>query len=462
MLSNFISNFRDSENVRATSLLFLGILLAKPFGFIRSTLVANLSVDKAEIINASLTLPSDLVAIFILGSIVICTVPNISRLLAEDQKSDTDTVNIYMSWSMLVLSLFIGVLSIISFISIETFWQWLNPKFSSELVKSGLWYEFVIFSRIALISPTLFAIKSILGSFLNIKKRFLIFTLEGILYNISFILGITLFYQLFGLIGVSVSSVFAVSATTIWFIRDAYVAGFKFKLGSFVGLKQVLAQTLILYLPRLFIYSNIRLAERLITAMVPEINGQVTSLQYALDMQGVALGLSVSLATVFLPSLSDLVYKKNSSELEVKKYLLKNIKKVTLLGMAGAFLTIIGAPILLYVLNNLFKINSNSSLVQNAALIITTTSICALSLPFQSVLEVINRYFVIKAYVWVPVGLSLLGTVIMIGVAYLGRTFMIEAQSVAVSFSVSAVVVCVVSLWVIFRSEILKEKTSFK
>ncbi|HEV7121708.1 MAG TPA: lipid II flippase MurJ [Candidatus Paceibacterota bacterium] len=62
--------------------------------------------------------------------------------------------------------------------------------------------EFVALVRILLIQPILLGLSGILGSVTQIKRRFVLFALSPVLYNLGIILGTVLLYPRFGILGI--------------------------------------------------------------------------------------------------------------------------------------------------------------------------------------------------------------------------------------------------------------------
>ncbi|GAB4143148.1 MAG: hypothetical protein OHK0017_00130 [Patescibacteria group bacterium] len=414
--------------------------------------------ERAEMVNIGLSLPSDLITVFIMGSILISVLPQISKLMERDKRDNSKTVDIYVTWCVIILSGLMALLALILIIFTPQLWNTLNPSLLGDLRKQGLETEFIFFSRIVLISPLIFGIKSVLGAFLNIKKEFLVYSLEGVIYNIGFIFGLLFFYRWWGVYGIAAGSVFGMLLTMIAFLTDAIRHGFRFRIGWFPELGPILKQTLILYIPRLLIYSNIRMAERMITLLVPEADGQVSALQYALDIQGVFLGIAVSLATVFLPNLAQLLAGKGR-ELKFWSYLKKYLRVSLLISLVGVGLTIIFTPVLTWLIPILIPVSSDSPIVSLNSLIIELTFILALALPFLSINEIFSRYFTVMEYTWQPVVVSFSSNVITVVGSLFFREYYSPSMSVALGLLVSSLVLSLLG-YLVFRYDQSRFKLS--
>lgn len=63
--------------------------------------------------------------------------------------------------------------------------------------------EFTLLMRILLIQPILLGISGIIGSVTQIKRRFMLYALSPVLYNLGIIVGAVFFYESFGLVGIA-------------------------------------------------------------------------------------------------------------------------------------------------------------------------------------------------------------------------------------------------------------------
>ena len=76
-----------------------------------------------------------------------------------------------------------------------------------SLASSPLHAEFTLLARILLLQPILLGLPGILGSVTQVHRRFMLFALSPVLYNLGIIFGAVVLYPLWGLLAsVSVSS----------------------------------------------------------------------------------------------------------------------------------------------------------------------------------------------------------------------------------------------------------------
>ena len=349
---------------------------------------------------------------------------NQAKKLQKKSKNDftiEEKLSIYTSWSLVILSGFILILSVLGIIFVEPILATFNPSFFGKVRENGKLAQMLELNKLLLLAPFLFAVKTILGVFLNVKKNYKIYSLEGVLANLGWILALSILYPIWGLVGAGSGMFLGFGITILLFFWQATTLGLRFNLGNFPDLWDFLWQTFGLYWPRLLIFSNTRLAEIIVAATSSNPNDpQITSVAMALNFQGIFIGVVLAVGTVFLPNLTEVLVQKGKN-LEFWQMLIKYIKVNFFLAIAGTILTIIGVPILLWILTRLPFINSKGLLSDPIAvnLILQFTFISSFSLIFQSVGEVLNRYFIAAQKRWEPVIISIGGNFLAIQVALL-------------------------------------------
>jgi len=98
-----------------------------------------------------------------------------------------------------VLTMFLGLLlgaSLLAFILLPYVADTLVPGFSEKELSS-----FILLSRILLIQPIFLGLSNLLGAVTQAFRRFFLYALAPILYNVGIIIGILFFYEPFGIAG---------------------------------------------------------------------------------------------------------------------------------------------------------------------------------------------------------------------------------------------------------------------
>jgi len=91
-----------------------------------------------------------------------------------------------------------GVICVVLAIFMPQFLAFLYPSFSESAYQA----EFVLLSRLLLLQPILLGLSGILASVTQVHRRFALFALSPVLYNIGIILGAVFLYPQWGLVGI--------------------------------------------------------------------------------------------------------------------------------------------------------------------------------------------------------------------------------------------------------------------
>lgn len=91
-----------------------------------------------------------------------------------------------------------GLLSLVVFVYMPTLLFMLYPDFKDSSMSS----EFVALAQLLLLQPIFLGLSGIITSVTQVDRRFMLFALSPILYNLGIIVGALLLYPLFGLYGI--------------------------------------------------------------------------------------------------------------------------------------------------------------------------------------------------------------------------------------------------------------------
>ena len=435
--------------IAITGLLFL----SRGLGFARSVLIYN-RMDKisGDLLIASTKIPETIASLLIMGTIISSMLP-IASGLEQEEKGDKK-VSSYLNFMMVSV---IFMLSIITLFCLAFTSDLLVFTTSSDLIslfeKQGLFSDYVLTTRILLIGPFLFALQAIFGVFLNIKHRFAVYSWAGAIYNIGTICGILIGVRN-GYIQTSIGMMLGAFLTVILFWHEAQKFGYSSHLSSlfrvnmfsltrqaFVDFKSNIIATWKVFLPRIFLINGAILANLLITR-VAQNAGQVTAFDIGLSIQGLFFSLVTSVGTVFFPDLA----KAFNSDIKDKFWEKLNLygKYIILTSIVGSLFTVVFAPVVMWLFELLGKGQNN------ADYIVLIARVCTLGLIFQSLNEILSKYFYVRQRVWQPVIISTLGLIGQLIAVFTLIRFKFDAGiSVSVGLGVANFVVSLVSLWLI-------------
>ena len=404
------TKFRSSDNLSSILILVFWAFASRGLGLIRESLVGRLSIIEAEIFNAASVLNENIVTLFILGSVGVALLPQIIKLEKEgDNRTDK-----FLTWAIIFYSSFITFLCLVGIIFSREILQLINFDLYNRVKGLGFESKYILLNQIFLVAPNLFAVKTVFGVFLNAKKSFKVFALDGVLSNVGSIIGLSLLYSFFGIEGTAFGLIIGFFIAMVAFGWDAYRVGFKADIRWFEGLGGYLVQSLYLFMPRILIFPAARLAETLIATLTKN-TGELSALRMAMNIQGVFYGLMVAVGAVFLPDIATILINEGKSQ-KFWKHLRKYLLLTLILGGVASIITALFNPLLLGLIKFLSFAKSTSLLNQPEilGLIIQLTVLGSFSIIFQSISEILNRYFIALEKNWYPIITSLIANFVAV------------------------------------------------
>ncbi len=199
LFRDLLSRHTDTLN-QAALVLALAAVGSQILGFIRDRLLASIVGPNGtlDVYYTAFRIPDILfVSIASLVSVVVL-VPFLTHL----KKDSEDTIIATNKFLSEVFSLFIYILCgviVLIFFLMPKLVPFVAPGFSADM-QGGV----IIMSRLLLLSPLLLGLSNIFGAVSQLYKRFVIFSLGPIFYNTGIILGLLVFYPIFGIYGVVV------------------------------------------------------------------------------------------------------------------------------------------------------------------------------------------------------------------------------------------------------------------
>ncbi len=293
----------------AAYLLAFFALLSQILGLVRDKLLAY-SFGAGGILDiyyAAFRIP-DLIFVSV-ASIVSASVLLpffIERFNKDEDKGQKFIDNIFSAFFFSII-----IISIIVFFMAPWLIKILLPGFanSPELL------ELIIATRILLLSPIFLGISNFFSSITQMHKRFLVYALSPILYNLGIITGIIFLYPIFGLYGLFWGVVFGS------FLHMTIQVPFIIKSGIFPHLKfkiewNLLFKVIFISLPRTLTLSANQLASFFLIALASFMKaGSISVFSLAFNLQSVPLSIiGVSYSSAIFPTLSKFFVENNKKE----------------------------------------------------------------------------------------------------------------------------------------------------
>lgn len=221
-------------------------------------------------------------------------IPFLSRYLTETSEDSLKAAREFLGS---VFSLFLYVILAVSaaaFLLMPKLAPFIAPGFSADQTA-----QLILLSRVLLLSPIILGVSNLFGSITQVFKRFFVYALAPVLYNVGIIAGIIFFYPRFGLVGLAGGVI--LGALFHLFVQWPVVAesGIRPPLTARVNFGAVW-EVITLSLPRTVTLSASYFALIVLVAMASTVHsGSVSVFNFAFNLQSVPLsiiGVSYSLA----------------------------------------------------------------------------------------------------------------------------------------------------------------------
>jgi len=420
---NKISNLLDKKNsIRGASvILIITLTLSNVLGMLRDLfLTKNIAVYNLDIYYAAFRIPDAIFNALILGAITSAFIPIFSDFLANDKEKDGFRVTNYLVNLSVMAMVACGVLIIV-------FMPYLAP-----LVARGFdpyqMHQVIIYSRILTLLPIIFSVSYLMGGVLNSYKRFAIYSLAPIVYNLAIIAGAAFLAPKFGLIGVIWMVIagaflhFLIQFIQAWRLGYRYQAVVSFADAS---VKRVIR----LMIPRSISMgaNQIMLLTYTSIASVLAI-GSISAFNLANNIQTMpVVVLGTSFATAIFPTLT-LAISENKPE-EFSFYLNRALRAIGyLLIPASAIFFMLRAQIIRLILGH-GKFDWNDTKMTALAL-----GFLAISILAQGVIPILSRAFYALKNTRTPMYISIATVVLSIAIGFpLAKLYSVAGLAAAFS-----------------------------
>lgn len=219
---------RQNSTTVASAILMITLFLSNILGVVRDHyLTQKIPTDLLSAYYAAFRIPDFIFNILILGAITSAFIPIFTNLISRGDEERKEAWQVAASIINIAVILLVGLSIILAFLM-----PWLMP-FVVPGFDAAHQNLAVKLARIMLLSPIFFGLSYIFGGILNSFKRFLVYALAPIVYNLIIIAGTLIFADKFGVIGVAVSVIIGAFLHFLIQLPVAIKLGFRFQLKIF-------------------------------------------------------------------------------------------------------------------------------------------------------------------------------------------------------------------------------------
>ncbi|HEY4508766.1 MAG TPA: lipid II flippase MurJ [Candidatus Paceibacterota bacterium] len=300
---------------------------------------------------------------------------------------------------------FVIVAGILAFLTAPFFMALLFPVFKS----SASWPDLILLTRILLLSPVFLGFSNLLASITQIHRRFFIYAISPVVYNIGIIFGIIFLYPVFGLVGLG----FGVALGA--FLHFAIQIPFILKLKMFPKFRfpvrwSFIKKIVFTSLPRTITVSSNELAELFLISFASFfISGSISVFNFSFNLQSVPfsiIGVSYSLAA--FPTLTRLFSSGNKSEF--LKYMVNSTRHIIFWSVPVSVLFIVLRAQIVRTILGAGRFNWDDTRLVAAALALFTISLLA-----QNLVALFVRSYYSQGKTKTPLVMNVLSALLIVG-----------------------------------------------
>ena len=282
--------------------ILLGVfsLVSQLLGLVRDRMLAHTIGPSAtlDIYYAAFRVP-DLIYLSIasLASITVLMPFLIERLDGSGKEAARTFFNDVLSGFLFLLV----IVSVGAFFLMPKIAHYIAPGFSPEDIT-----KLVAVSRIMLISPICMGLSNMLGTITQLLRKFFVFSLSPIFYNVGLIIGIVWLYPRFGVYGLAWGVALGALLHLCIQLPTLFSAGFAPKLSRRLE-RSTLRQVVTLSLPRTLGLSMNSISLLVIVALGSTLGaGAISIFNFSLNLETVPVGIiGISYAVASFPLLAE-------------------------------------------------------------------------------------------------------------------------------------------------------------
>lgn len=397
-------------------------------GALRDNLLANFLPNQlADVYWAAFRVPDFIYGVLITGGITAAFLPVFSSYF---QKSQEQAKRLFKD-IFTIFFIALGILAVIFFFLAPLLVNLTVPGFS-QVQKQ----ETANLMRLMLLSPMLLGLSAIFSSVLQYLNFFYAFALAPIFYNVGILVGILVFYPIFGLPGLAMGVILGAFLHLLTQVIPAIKVGFAPKFSFSLKEKEGLLKILKLMIPRVISSTAFQINLIITTAIASTLTaGSIKIFNLSNNLYCVPIGLiGLSFATAVFPTLSkSFVSDQKEKFLEIFSNILSRIV-FFILPLSG-FIFILRAQIVRLIYGT--QITSGSYFGWwETRLTASSLGVLSLSLFAACLIPFLARVFFALHNTKTPLKIALFSIALNVGLSFL-FVWLLKTPGIFQDFSVS-------------------------
>lgn len=320
----------------------------------------------------------------------------------------TDLARKYLNDVFTVFFSVMVAVSIVAFFVMPYLVPFFAPGFPAPLAA-----KLVILSRIMLLSPILLGLSNLFGTVTQLFRKFFIYALSPIFYNVGIIAGVVFFYPIFGIYGLAIGVALGAFLHFIIQVLSSRSSGFAPTFSSSISFEDIKASVSI-SLPRTLGLAMNNIALISIIALASFLKeGSISVFNFAFNLQSVPLNIiGISYAVAAFPTLAQSINEGRIDEFKV--HLKSAARAIVFWSLPVIFLFIVVRAQIVRVI-----LGSGNFSWEDTRLVAACLAIFSVSILAQGMITLISRSYYAKGETRLPFLVNLFSSVLIIILSYI-------------------------------------------
>lgn len=310
IIKNKIFKNRPTETIAGAALIVsIAGIMSRLLGLFRDRILASQfgAGDTLDVYYAAFRVPDLIYNLLIVGALSAAFIPVFTGLVGQNRKDKAWK----LASSLLTIQI-AGVISvsILMIIFAPQIMKLITPGFPEVKMKAT-----VVLMRIMFLSPLFLGVSAVFGGILVSFKRFLVYALAPIMYNIGIIIGAVFLVKFFGVSGLAWGVVLGAGMHMILQYLAVKSIGFSYQIKNIKNIfnNKDVRKIMRLMIPRSLAMGVSQINLLVITFFASTLAaGSLTIFNFANNLQSVPLGIfGISFSLAAFPKLSSLAAKND-------------------------------------------------------------------------------------------------------------------------------------------------------
>jgi len=304
--------FKDQSQTITSAALILALtsLISRVLGFFRDRLLAGSfgASDALDAYYAAFRVPDLVYNLLVMGALSAGFIPVFVSLWQKEKiEGEASDPWRFVSGVFNLLAVGLIVLTVVGWLAAPSFVKFITPGFAGEKLA-----QTISLTRILFLSPLILGLSAVMGGVLQARRRFLIYSLAPIFYNMGIIGGIMFLAPSFGVYGVAAGVIIGALLHFLIQCPAFYGLGFRYKM-VFGWADESVRRLIRLTGPRILTLAVSQINFLALTAIGSGlVAGSLTIFNLTYNIWTFPLGiLAASLATAAFPQLSQAIAAGN-------------------------------------------------------------------------------------------------------------------------------------------------------